>query len=140
MKRVITNPQDVLGQWLCERTKGEYTPNTAQYIGLEENGEIIAVVGYDNYNGASVSMHVAGEGKRWMNREFLWYAFHYPFVEVGVNVIIGLVSSTNQAALNLDKHLGFEEACVIKNASPDGDLHILTMTREQCKFLTIRRP
>lgn len=140
MKRIITSPQDELGAWLCERTKGQYTPNVGQYVGLEENGQIIAVVGYDNYNGASLSMHVAGEGKRWMTREFLWYAFYYPFVEVGVKVIIGLVSGDNEAALKLDKHLGFEEACIIKDASPNADLHILTMPREKCKFLSIRRP
>lgn len=140
MKKIITDRQNELGEWLCSRTEGQYTPNIGTYIGLEENGTLCAVVGFDNYNGASISMHVAGEGKRWINREYLWYCFYYPFEQLKVNKILGLVSSDNLDALRFDRHLGFKQEAVISNACPNGDLIILTMTKDQCKFLHIRQP
>jgi RimJ/RimL family protein N-acetyltransferase len=139
-KRIVTDNQNELGEWLCQRTKGQYTPNNGMYIGLEDDGVLCAVVGFDNYNGATISMHVAGEGKKWLTRDFLWFAFSYPFEQLKVKKVIGLVSSGNLDAMKFDKHLGFVEEAVIKDGCPDGDLNFLTMTREQCKFLSIRRP
>jgi RimJ/RimL family protein N-acetyltransferase len=139
-KKIITDRQPELGKWLCDRTRGQYTPNNGMYIGLENDGDLCAVVGFDNYNGATISMHVAGKGKHWLNRDFLWFCFCYPFEQLKVKKILGLVSSNNLDAMRFDKHLGFVEEAVIKDGCPDGDLNILTMTRDQCKFLSIRRP
>lgn len=123
---------------MCARAGGE--PIGGQYIGLEKDGKIIAVCGYDNFNGASIQMHIAGEGKRWLNREFLWYCFHYPFNELKVNLVVGLVPSSNKDALRFDTHLGFQVEHTVKNAHPLGDIVILTMTREQCKYLEKGNP
>lgn len=123
-------------QWVTGRTGGKYYGGSGQGIGLEKNGELIAGVMYDNYNIQSVQMHVAAvPGKRWMTREYLRLCFVYPFGQLAVKKIIGLVDSTNADALRFDKHLGFVEEAVIRHAGKHGDLHILTMTREQCRFL-----
>lgn len=133
MRQIVSEPKEILGEWLCSRVGGTYT-GEGQYIALIKDGQIIACVGYDNYNGSSIRMHVAGEGKKWMTREYLRICFWYPFEQLKVKKIIGLVDSTNKQALNFDKHLGFIEEHVIKEAGQIGDLHILTMTREQCRF------
>lgn len=135
MAKIVTDKQDELGHWLCSRTGGEYTGG-GSYVGLEKDGSIVAVVGYEDYNGASVRMHVAGEGRRWMTREYLWYCFYYPFEQIKVKKILGLVHSANVDAIRLDKHLGFVHEATITDAVPNGDLLILTMTKEQCRFLT----
>ena len=134
MKHIITNQNHILGPWLCSRTGGEYTGG-GQYIGLiDDDGNIIAVAGYEDYNGASVRAHIAFDGM--LTREFIRIGFDYPFNQLKVKKIIGLVSSCNKKALKLDKHLGYVEEAIIKDACLDGDLHILTMTREQCRFLS----
>ena len=130
---IICDRQDELGEWLCSRTGGKYVKGSGSYIGLERNGKIVAVVGYEDYNGASIRAHIAFEGQ--LTREFIWYGFYYPFEQLKVKKIIGLVSSNNHKALKLDKHFGYVEEAIIKDAVPDGDLHILTMTKEQCRFL-----
>lgn len=134
MAKIVTDRQAELGHWLCSRTNGEYT-GSGTYIGLEKAGVIVAATGYEDFNGASIRMHVAGDGKRWMTREFLWYAFHYPFCELNVKKIIGLVHSGNEDALKLDNHLGMVHEATIKDGVIDGDLLIFTMTKEQCRFL-----
>lgn len=134
---VTTEDQDALGKWLCNKTGASFISGNGTYIGFVKNGNILAVAGYDSFNGASVHVHIAIEGK--INREFLWYIFHYPFVELKAKKLIGVVKSSNQKALKFDKHLGFIEEATIKDAAPCGDLVILTMTKKQCKFLTIKR-
>lgn len=114
-------------------TGGEYHGG-GQGIGLERDGDLIAGVLYDNFNGRSVCMHVAGVGN-WLNRGYLKRAFDYPFNQLKVGKLIGLVDSKNKAALRFDRHLGFVAEGIIKDAGRTGDLHILTMTREQCRYL-----
>jgi RimJ/RimL family protein N-acetyltransferase len=114
-------------------TGGEYHGG-GQGIGLDRDGELIAGVLYDNFNGKSVCMHVAGVGN-WLNRDFLRVCFDYPFNQMKVGKLIGLVDSGNAKALKFDRHLGFVSEALIKDAGKTGDLHILTMTREQCRFL-----
>ena len=139
--KIKTDNQARLGKWLCERTGGTYVPGAGTYIGLERNGNLCAVVGYEDFNGASVRMHVAAEnGRRWMVKDYLWFCFYYPFEQLGVKQIIGLVSSANKQAFDFDMNLGFKHVATVPNACPDGDMLILTMNRAECRFLSIKRP
>lgn len=134
MRSITSEPKEILGRWLCERTGGTYT-GEGQYIGLVEDGQIIACVGFEDYNGSSIRMHVAGEGKRWLTREYLRFCFWYPFEQLKVKKVIGLVDSSNEQALRFDRHLGMIEEGRIKDAAPNGDLIIMTYTKQQCKYL-----
>jgi hypothetical protein len=108
----------------------------ARGIGVMEDGRILAGVKLDQWNGASICMHVAAiPGKRWMTRELLFASFDYPFNQLGVRKILGLVSASNTAARAFDEHLGFEVEATLKDAAPDGDLLVYSMTRDRCRFL-----
>lgn len=106
-------------------------------IGLERDGELIAGAMYEGYNGHNVWVHLAGApGKKWMNREFLRYGFHYPFVEMGVKRLSGYVNASNTEAVRLNKHFGYTEEARLKGAAPDGgDVILFVMWREDCRFL-----
>lgn len=106
-------------------------------IGLEKDGELIAGALYEGFNGQNVWAHLAGKpGKRWMNREFLWYGFHYPFNEMGVKRISGYVNASNTEARRLNEHFGYQEEARLKGAAPDGgDVILYVMWRENCRFL-----
>lgn len=137
MKKIVVDRQEELGQWLAKRAGGLYVPNLSRYIGqVDENDNITAVIGFDDFNGRTMRMHCAGEGN-WLNRNLLWFSFHYAFNLNNVTKLIGLVDSLNEAALKFDKHLGFVEEARIKDAGWDEDLVILTMTKEQCKYLNL---
>jgi len=108
-------------------------------IGIEEDGEMLAGVVYDYFNGRNICMHVAAvEGKRWMTREFLWYAFYYPFVELGCDRVTGLVPESNLDARRFDQHLGFILETKLQDAHPDGDLLVYKMMKQDCRFLERR--
>lgn len=130
---IVTGEDERVGSWVCERTGGTYVEGAT--VGLEKNGQLVAGVLYDHFNKASISMHVAAEGKHWLNREYLWFCFFYPFEQLKVRKVIGVVPSVNKKALKFDKHLGFVEEGRLKDAHPEGDLVLLTMTKDQCRHL-----
>lgn len=84
-------------------------------------------------------LHIATDGsKKWMNRDYLWYVFYYPFVQLGVKKIIAPVESTNKVCSSFVEHIGFKLEATLKDAAPKGDLLVYTMTPDQCKWLNLR--
>lgn len=104
-------------------------------FGLEIDGELIAAVVYDNYQEASVSAHLTIREGAIVTQDFIWYAFYYPFNELKVNKLLGFVASENKKALSLYARLGFVEEYRIPGAALGGDLVVISMTRQQCRFL-----
>lgn len=123
---------------LCQKLS-YYPTMVAQAISCLEDGEIIAGVVYDLYNGRSVNAHIWVHPDRTPSRA--WYAaiFDYPFNRLGVDKIVGSVASGNSAARKLDEHFGFELEAVVRGYSEDGDLLLYTMTRAQCRVLNSPR-
>ena len=126
--------QEALATWLRERIELYHTPDLVCIGRRDSMGKILGVVGFESYNGASVMMHVAGEG-HWLSKDFLGAMFHYPFSICKVNVVIAPVASTNTKALRLNEKVGFTREHAIEDGHPDGDLVIMTMRKTQCKFL-----
>lgn len=123
---------------MAQRMDRQHIPADTLHVGWEKNGEIVAAVAYDNYTGASICMHVVGEGKRWLTREFLIFCFAYPFEQLKVRKVLGLVPSNNADAIKFDEHLGFRKEAVIRDAVPGGDLIVYSMTRKQCRYLEMQ--
>jgi hypothetical protein len=129
----ITFDVSRIGPWVCERAGGQYHPGACQGIAMESEGQITAGVLYDQCNGRSVCMHVAVEKP--VSRRFARLCFDYPFNQLKVNKVIGLVDSNNAKALRFDEALGFVEEARLLNAGKTADLVILTMTRQQCRWI-----
>lgn len=135
---IVTKNQAELRYWLCNRIGLVPTPNMVciGIIGADET--IKGVVGFDGFNGASVQMHSAGEGN-WITRDLLWACFDYPFRVCELNMVIGLVPSGNERAVRFNEHVGFKKAYVLEGAHPDGSLVLMTMTRQECRYLDRKR-
>lgn len=129
----IGEPLPLLFSWLQERI-GLVWSEDFRAIGRVVNGQLVGVVGFNGQNGASCQMHMAGEGKYWISRNFIREVFRYAFVTCGYNVVFGLVPSGNIVALEIDLRLGFKELATIVGAHPDGALHFLVMRREDCRW------
>lgn len=106
-------------------------------LGLERDGELIAGVVYEGYNGTNVFVHVAAvPGKRWLNRDFLAYAFHYPFNELKVKRISAYIMANNLESIRGSEHLGFQLEATLEGAGQDGvDVLIYKMKREDCRYV-----
>lgn len=135
MKTIVWDQPVRVGQWVCARTGGAFEPTVATAIGLEQDGQLIAGVVFDNYTGRSIAMHVAGEGGHWMTRAYAKACFGYVFNQLKVGKVIGLVDSENHAARRYDEHLGFRLEATITGAGKTGDLLIYTMTPAECRWI-----
>lgn len=134
MRRIVVHENDRVGAWIEAHAGGFYRAG-GQCIGLERDGVLIAGVLFDYWNHASIYMHVAAEGKNWLDREYLRVCFDYPFRQLGAKVVIGLVPSGNVRARRFDEHLGFKLQATIPDGHPDGELLIYTMRKEECRWL-----
>ncbi len=100
-------------------------------------GNLLGGVIYQNYvAGGSITLHVASWHPRWLTHDLLWAIFAYPFVQLKVQKCLGFVPSTNEHALKFDLKIGFHEEHRIRDAVPGGDLVVLSMRKEQCRWLT----
>lgn len=103
-------------------------------IGLERDGELVAGVIYEGYNGHNIWMHVAIPGR--ITRDFLRYAFHYPFIELGCRRVSGYVEASNARARRFDERLGFQQEAILQGAASDGgDVILYRMNREDCRYV-----
>ena len=113
----------------------------AKALGVEENGQLIAGVVFNLYNGPSICMHVAAvPGKAWLTKDFLYRCFAYPFIQLKCNRVTGLVRVDNLQAQNFDEKLGFVREGVLRKAATDGtDMIIYGMLKEECRWLEIKK-
>lgn len=139
--KIVMGQNDRLGPWMVARQQyAEWIPGSGQTIGLlSDDDEPIAVAAFDQYNEANINIHIAAvPGKRWATPNFLWYCFYYPFIQLGVKRVTGIVASTNLAARRFDEHIGFTLEATLKDAHPDGDLLVYCMTKDQCRWLNYK--
>jgi RimJ/RimL family protein N-acetyltransferase len=115
-------------------------PGRGHIIGLwdDEAGPLAGCL-YESHNGASIMLHIAtDQSKKWMNREFLWFVFYFPFEQLGVRKIIAPVESTNSDCVRFIEHIGFTLEATLKDAAPKGDLLIYSMVKDQCRWLNLK--
>lgn len=128
--RFISNPARVFA------FVRQYAPVTVvsdmQGIGHERNGELIAGVLYENYNGQNVWMHIGAKpGTLWATKRFIYTVLHYPFVTMGCKRVSAHIEAGNLAARRFVEHVGFRLEAVLKNAASDGgDVTLYVMWRE----------
>ena len=130
---MITSDKMKVGPWVAKKVFGKFHPEDSEAIGLEKEGELIAGVIYENWNGRSIVCHIAVDGK--MTPSYLGAIFHYPFEFCGVDKIIAPIAESNTECMNLVRNMGFELEAELSEAHPDGSLFLFTMRKENCRFI-----
>lgn len=124
-------------EWVAAKVGIHPIPGIDKSIGIVRQGEIAGGVVFTNFTHTTISMHCAFETPFAMNRDFLWMVFDYPFNQLQVKKVLGFVSSANERALKLDMKLGFQHEATVYEGYSDGDMLILSMRRENCRWLNI---
>ena len=138
MKQIVTGEDHFFGPWMAERLDTTWVPGKGSTIGLLTERGPVACGYFESYNGASVICHMVAEGRNWLNRDFLWFFFFYPFEQLGVRKILAPVDSTNTVCRKFITHIGFTLEATLKDACPKGDMLIYSMEKSACKWLTLR--
>ena len=119
--------------WVAEKAN-IYINQDCQGIGYLSNGKLIAGVSYERYTGKSIMVHQRVDSS--VPKGFWFAVVDYPFSDLGVKHLIGLVDSTNQKAIKINLKMGFKVEATIADAGSDGgDLLIMKMSKDNCKLL-----
>ena len=91
-----------------------------------------------NFTGESISLHVASWTPRWIDRDMLWVTFDYPFKQLGVNRIFGMVPEENRHAQQFNVKLGFHYVARVEGFYR-GNIACMVMCleRSDCRFLKL---
>lgn len=132
---LTTDGKEQLIAWAESRLGLRFRPD-AKAIGRLRDGELSAVVVWDGFSEADCNIHVVSDGsRRWLNRKLMVAAFSYPFIQLRLRRVTGLVPAKNTAALAFNRRLGFVLEGVCRHALPDDDIVVLGMLREHCPWI-----
>lgn len=98
-------------------------------------GRVRGGVLYDNWTANAVCVHMATETPMaW--RALLPAVCEYAFMEGGRGVVLAHVRASNETSVRMVRHIGFREACRVRDGAAVGDdMVIFEMRREECRFL-----
>jgi hypothetical protein len=122
-----------VGEWVCEKAGGIVT-EACSAIGVERDGKLVAGI---MYTGASIAMHSRCDDPAHVPRRFFFLIFDYPFNQLKVKRVTGIVSRANDKAIRVNTHLGWKYETTISDYFPDGDALVLIMRREDCRWLAL---
>lgn len=125
------------GAAIAAEAGAEFNRDYDTVISRTRGDKLLGGVIYSNFTRESISVHMAGFDPYWVNRDMLWMAFHYPYVQLKVNRMFGFVKSNNTKALDLDLRLGFKEVARIPGVYPYADMVVLAMEREECRWISL---
>jgi len=98
---------------------------------------VLMVVGFNAFMGSVAQIHIAfAPGEHYTPKAMLPAVFNHGFNDFNRKKLIGIVNSKNERAMKYDLHLGFVEEYRMPGMHDDGgDIVILSMTKEQCRYL-----
>lgn len=132
----LTLDKDLIGPWICHRINKVWGPEGRECMGvLNSEGKLVAAGMFEDYTGVCITGHIACEGSGIALRTLLGAAYHYVFVTLDCEKFLGLVNSNNRKALTLDLKMGFRPEAVIEGVFPGGDLVVLVMNRDECRWI-----
>lgn len=130
--RIIDKDLERCQDWIGDRT-GSVGYDVIQAIGLEKNGELVAVTGYNNFTEKSCQVHLCIDKGVYPTKEYLWFVHYYPFVQAGLNVMLAIMPQANDRIIRLAQHLGF----VLKVWLDEAELMVYAMSKNSCKWIGV---
>jgi RimJ/RimL family protein N-acetyltransferase len=114
-----------------------FDPAQSSWISnVQKDGAPLAVVVYTRFSPYNCEMSIATDGGRsWATRPFLRECYRYPFVQIGLQRVTGVVEDGNESALRLNRKLGHVEEARLKAWFGDKDGIVFRLLKDECKWL-----
>lgn len=111
-------------------------PDSYRAIGITLDDKLIASVLYTRYKWPDIEIGINTIDKRWCNRRTLRHIFSYPFNQLQCRRVTAVTDPATPAVCSFLNRIGFTQEGRLRHATPDGDLLILGMTRDECRWIT----
>lgn len=133
--RLVFDDKERIGKWVAEEVGQRTSWGSFYAMGAEIDGQIVSGVVFNNFNECNATAHIAVSKPGRLLLELLDHAVtQYAFGSCGLKRLTGLVAEDNSKALKLDKHIGFVEEGVMKQAGSEGQDVILLVLWPQNYF------
>jgi RimJ/RimL family protein N-acetyltransferase len=135
MDELVFDQKEAIGAWVAQQVGQTCEWGSFYSLGIVRDGEIIAGVVFNNFNGANATCHIAISKFSRVMPAMIEHSCRYAFEFCGLKRLTGMVPSNEPKILAFDKHLGFEEEFVMKDGAPGADMHVLVMWPDKCRWL-----
>ena len=134
--RMIESDED--WTWFVTRTHVIRCEDTQGIVAYDDDG-IRAMCVADSFSVDSCNVHFAVDSV-WAIRAGLFTVFaDWVYDHLGRKRMFGLVPDNNEAAIKLDKHIGFHEVARVPDAVEDGVGYIvMRLDKEDCRWRSER--
>lgn len=106
-------------------------------LGVRRGDALIVGVVFEKYMKSSIEVHIASTDRTWLSKRFARLVARYTFDQLGCKVVFARMSSANHRAIAFALKLGFTLDHVMRDAMPDKHIYLLSMRRENCRYLEI---
>lgn len=133
---MVFNDKARVGDWVARQVEQTSSWGGFYAMGVEQDGELVAGVVINNYNGSNATCHIAITRR---TREILTLfraVCDYAFRQCGLKRLTGMVPASKPDVIAFDKHLGFVEEFSMPCAAADGGaLVVLALWPANCRWL-----
>lgn len=128
VSRLVFDEKERVSSWVAEQVDQAASWGDCYAMGAEVKGELVGGIVFNNFNLSNATCHIAVSKPNRLFLEMLDHAYVYAFGQCKLKRLTGLVASDNLKALKLDKHIGFIEEGVMRQAGNQGqDIITLVM-------------
>ncbi len=125
---LIFGADHAMARWAGERL-GIKDFGSCTTIGVIRNGELAAVLVYNNYQWPNIEMSLATSTPYWASREVLAGIFRYPFVQLRCKRVTAVMAESNAMGREFVVRLGFVQEGVHLDMLKTGNAVSYGMTR-----------
>jgi hypothetical protein len=98
--------------------------------------DVLAVVVYNAVEDKNCGISIAANNPKWCTRTVLRCSFGYPFIQLGLNRVTGVIRASNERALSLNQRLGFKHEGEMREYYDNGEsAMIYGLTKSECKWI-----
>jgi RimJ/RimL family protein N-acetyltransferase len=122
-----------IAKWVMAGIDGGRYVEGMQGIGDIKDDELIAGVAFESQNRNTLwgHQHIT----KTPSKSFWIAVANYIYNQCGCIRFSAIVDANNEKAIRLNKHIGFVVEATLKDAGDNGDLLIMTLWRDNCRFL-----
>ena len=137
---LLTSDKDLVGPWVFAKVGGVWGPEGRSAIGvLSPDAGLIGGLVFENYTGRCVTVHIALDEGGFSAKRLIAAGAEYAFDQLGVEKMLALIKSSNLKSIKLVGKIGFTLETVVKDVFDDGDMLVMKMVRDECKYYPRRK-
>jgi hypothetical protein len=139
LQELVFDQKERVGAWVAEHVDQSASWGSFYAMGVEQDGEIVAGVVVNNFNGSNATCHIAVTKPGKAMIKLFEAVTDYAFRQCRLNRLTGMVPASKPDVLAFDLHLGWEHEFTMPKGAPDGDdLHVLVMWPDTCRWWKTR--